>query len=274
MLPCSVVLRFGLSAESICWAVLFLLAPISCIYYPVGVLPAWLQPFALAVPATHVFEGMRSVINGGPFPVREFLWSSGLNVLYLAGNHGRHMSAEDIYRALIDQSEDIGLATVYRVLTQFEAAALVKRHHFEGGTAVFELNEGRHHDHLVCTRCSGVVEIEECVMAELEQRIARVEQVCREHDLEVVQDGRGNISVRHREQLDEDGQRRLYTNPLRVLDTKNPLLHPIMEAAPRLRAIMSPVIGACCCCWARAEVASEARRHPTTKAPPAAQWRD
>ena len=55
----------------------------------------------------------------------------------LAGNHGRHLSAEDIYRALIEQSEDIGLATVYRVLTQFETAQLVKRHHFEGGTAVF-----------------------------------------------------------------------------------------------------------------------------------------
>lgn len=85
----------------------------------------------------------------------------------LAGSHGRHLSAEDIYRALLDQSEDIGLATVYRVLTQFEAAALVKRHHFEGGTAVFELNEGRHHDHIVCLDCGHV---EEFMDGGIEQR--------------------------------------------------------------------------------------------------------
>ena len=80
----------------------------------------------------------------------------------LAGHHGRHMSAEDIYRALIEQSEDIGLATVYRVLTQFEAAQLVKRHHFEGGTAVFELNEGEHHDHIICMDCGRVEEFMDC----------------------------------------------------------------------------------------------------------------
>jgi Fur family transcriptional regulator, ferric uptake regulator len=81
----------------------------------------------------------------------------------LAGSHGRHMSAEDIYRALLDQSEDIGLATVYRVLTQFEAASLVKRHHFEeGGTAVFELNEGEHHDHIICMDCGRVEEFVDC----------------------------------------------------------------------------------------------------------------
>ena len=80
----------------------------------------------------------------------------------LAGSHGRHMSAEDIYRVLLDQSEDIGLATVYRVLTQFEAAALVKRHHFEGETAVFELNEGEHHDHIICMDCGRVEEFLDC----------------------------------------------------------------------------------------------------------------
>ena len=80
----------------------------------------------------------------------------------LAGNHGRHMSAEDIHRALLDQSEDIGLATVYRVLTQFEAAALVRRHHFEDETAVFELNEGEHHDHIVCMDCGRVEEFLDC----------------------------------------------------------------------------------------------------------------
>jgi Fur family ferric uptake transcriptional regulator len=62
----------------------------------------------------------------------------------------RHLSAEDIYKILLDSHEDIGLATVYRVLTQFEAAGLVTRHHFEDGMAVFELNQGTHHDHIVC----------------------------------------------------------------------------------------------------------------------------
>lgn len=70
----------------------------------------------------------------------------------------RHLSAEDIYRRLMDGGEDIGLATVYRVLTQFEAAGLVIRHHFEGGHAVFELDRGHHHDHLVCVNCGEVVE--------------------------------------------------------------------------------------------------------------------
>ena len=61
----------------------------------------------------------------------------------------RHMSAEDMYKALLDSGEDIGLATVYRVMTQFETAGLVTRHHFEGGHSVFELNQGNHHDHIV-----------------------------------------------------------------------------------------------------------------------------
>ena len=70
----------------------------------------------------------------------------------------RHLSAEDIYRILLDSNEDIGLATVYRVLTQFEAASLVTRHHFEDGMAVFELNQGTHHDHIVCLDCGRVEE--------------------------------------------------------------------------------------------------------------------
>ena len=70
----------------------------------------------------------------------------------------RHQSAEDVYKALLDTGEDIGLATVYRVLTQFEAAGLVTRHHFEGGHSVFELNEGSHHDHIVCVKCGQVEE--------------------------------------------------------------------------------------------------------------------
>lgn len=84
----------------------------------------------------------------------------------------RHQSAEDIYRALLDQGEEIGLATVYRVLTQFEGAGLVTRHHFEGGQAVFELNHGEHHDHLVCVSCGKVVEFVDEVIEQHQNQIA------------------------------------------------------------------------------------------------------
>jgi len=79
----------------------------------------------------------------------------------------RHQSAEDVYKALLETGEDIGLATVYRVLTQFEAAGLVKRHHFEGGHSVFELNEGSHHDHILCVKCGKV---DEFIDETIEQR--------------------------------------------------------------------------------------------------------
>jgi len=79
----------------------------------------------------------------------------------------RHMTAEDVYKALIGEDADIGLATVYRVLMQFEQAGLLRRSNFESGKAVFELNEGRHHDHLVCLDCGRV---EEFFDAEIEQR--------------------------------------------------------------------------------------------------------
>ena len=85
----------------------------------------------------------------------------------LEGSQTRHMSAEEIYKKLLDSSEDIGLATGYRVLTQFESAGLVSRHHFEDGMAVFEINHGNHHDHIVCMDC-GLVE--EFVDAEIETR--------------------------------------------------------------------------------------------------------
>ena len=84
----------------------------------------------------------------------------------------RHMSAEDIYKQLIESHEDIGLATVYRVLTQFEAAGLVTRHHFEGATAVFELNEGQHHDHIVCLDCGKVEEFMDASIEERQRSIA------------------------------------------------------------------------------------------------------
>ena len=76
----------------------------------------------------------------------------------LEQNSERHLSAEDVYRSLNDSGDDVGLATVYRVLTQFEAAGLVIRHHFEEGRAVFELESGHHHDHIVCMRCGEVTE--------------------------------------------------------------------------------------------------------------------
>ncbi len=70
----------------------------------------------------------------------------------------RHLSAEDVYKELLNENEDIGLATVYRVLTQFEQAGLLERHHFESGKAVFELKSDGHHDHLVCLQCGRVEE--------------------------------------------------------------------------------------------------------------------
>ena len=87
------------------------------------------------------------------------------------GSKVRHLSAEDVYRMLLAEDLDIGLATVYRVLTQFEHAGLLKRHHFESGKAVFELDEGTHHDHLVCLQCGRV---EEFVDAEIEKRQERI----------------------------------------------------------------------------------------------------
>ena len=91
-----------------------------------------------------------------------------LKVLELFENSkDRHLSAEDVYKILLNGGEDVGLATVYRVLTQFEQAGLLIRHHFETGTAVFELNEGNHHDHIICIKCGRV---EEFYDAEIEKR--------------------------------------------------------------------------------------------------------
>jgi len=79
-----------------------------------------------------------------------------LEILETSDTH--HLSAEDVYRELLDSSDDVGLATIYRVLTQFESAGLVTRHHFESGHAVFELERGHHHDHIVCIQCGKVEE--------------------------------------------------------------------------------------------------------------------
>jgi len=85
----------------------------------------------------------------------------------------RHLSAEDVYRMLIQENMDIGLATVYRVLTQFEQAGLLARSHFETGKAVFELNAGQHHDHLVCLTCGRVEEFFDAEIEKRQQRIAK-----------------------------------------------------------------------------------------------------
>lgn len=84
----------------------------------------------------------------------------------------RHFSAEDVYKQLLDAGEEIGLATVYRVLTQFESAGLVTRHHFEGGHSVFELNRGPHHDHILCVRCGRVDEFMDDTIEQLQESIA------------------------------------------------------------------------------------------------------
>lgn len=85
----------------------------------------------------------------------------------------RHLTAEDVYRILLADGVDVGLATVYRVLTQFEAAGLLVRHHFEGGKAVFELNQGHHHDHLVCLQCGMVEEFYDPEIERRQEQIAR-----------------------------------------------------------------------------------------------------
>lgn len=85
----------------------------------------------------------------------------------------RHMSAEDVYKALRDADEDVGLATVYRVLTQFESAGLVMRHHFEGGHSVFEMTSDTHHDHMVCTKCGRVEEFCDPIIEERQEKVAK-----------------------------------------------------------------------------------------------------
>ena len=85
----------------------------------------------------------------------------------------RHLNAEQVYKILLSENEEIGLATIYRVLTQFEAAGLVTRHHFEGCNSVFELNKGHHHDHVVCVKCGKVDEFTDEVIEERQNQIAQ-----------------------------------------------------------------------------------------------------
>ncbi|MGC1952908.1 MAG: ferric iron uptake transcriptional regulator [Gammaproteobacteria bacterium] len=94
-----------------------------------------------------------------------------LEVLDRSGK--RHMSAEDVYKALLDAGDNVGIATVYRVLTQFESAHLVVRHHFEGAQSVFELNKGDHHDHILCLKCNRIEEFADPVIEERQAEIAK-----------------------------------------------------------------------------------------------------
>ena len=92
---------------------------------------------------------------------------------FLENSKVRHMSAEDVYKAMLESGEEVGLATVYRVLTQFEAAGLVVRHHFEGGQSVFEMEQGQHHDHILCVRCGKVDEFFDETIEERQKKIAK-----------------------------------------------------------------------------------------------------
>ncbi|WP_347331805.1 ferric iron uptake transcriptional regulator [Marinimicrobium locisalis] len=93
-----------------------------------------------------------------------------LQMLESSENH--HMSAEDVYKALMEAGDDVGLATVYRVLTQFESAGLVERHNFDGGHSVFEIARGEHHDHMVCIDSGEVVEFHNEEIERLQKQIA------------------------------------------------------------------------------------------------------
>lgn len=99
----------------------------------------------------------------------------------LETSNQRHLSAEDVYKVLLEADEDVGLATVYRVLTQFESAGLVERHNFDGGHSVFELDRGEHHDHMVCVETGKVVEFHNEQIELLQKQIAE------EHGYELVE---------------------------------------------------------------------------------------
>ncbi len=118
-----------------------------------------------------------------------------LEILENASN--RHLSAEDIYKDLLDSGEEIGLATVYRVLTQFEAAGLVTRHNFEGGHSVFELDDGEHHDHMVCVETGEVIEFTSDEIERLQHEVAE------KHGFELL-DHSLVLYVRRSDAADED----------------------------------------------------------------------
>lgn len=95
-----------------------------------------------------------------------------LEIMERETNH-RHLSSEQVYKILLSENEEIGLATIYRVLTQFEAAGLVTRNHFDGGNSVFELNTGHHHDHVVCVKCVKIDEFTDEIIETRQTKIAK-----------------------------------------------------------------------------------------------------
>lgn len=107
-----------------------------------------------------------------------------LELLEQQTNASHHMTAEDIYRQLLDCGDEIGLATVYRVLTQFEQAGILSRSNFESGKAVYELNEGKHHDHFICTACGKVEEFFDPEIEKRQQMVAKAKGwVVRDHTM-------------------------------------------------------------------------------------------
>jgi Fur family ferric uptake transcriptional regulator len=96
-----------------------------------------------------------------------------MQILEASSEQGQHMSAEDVYKALLEAEEEVGLATVYRVLTQFESAGLVSRHNFETGHSVYEIAKGEHHDHMVCVDTGEVIEFTDPVIEERQHQIAK-----------------------------------------------------------------------------------------------------
>jgi Fur family ferric uptake transcriptional regulator len=95
----------------------------------------------------------------------------------LQNPNNQHISAEDVYKILLEHNEEIGLATVYRVLNQFDDAGIVTRHHFEGGKSVFEQSHKKHHDHLVCLNCGKVIEFEDDVIEQRQEDVAKLHKV-------------------------------------------------------------------------------------------------
>jgi Fur family transcriptional regulator, ferric uptake regulator len=125
---------------------------------------------------------MRGIVAAAPMANIDELKSTGLKAtlprlkildVFQKGTQ-RHMTAEDVFRVLLEERSDIGLATVYRVLTQFEQAGILSRSHFESGKAVYELNEGTHHDHLVCLDCGRVEEFYDAEIEKRQQAVAKL----------------------------------------------------------------------------------------------------
>ena len=102
-----------------------------------------------------------------------------LDILQQPAN--QHISAEDVYKILLEHEEDIGLATVYRVLNQFDDAGILDRHHFEGGKSVFEISHKKHHDHLVCLKCGKVIEFEDDVIEKRQEEVAHRHNITLTH---------------------------------------------------------------------------------------------